>query len=175
MKKLIPEKLSIQSFKLYGEVIGTHDNKPDMETETFDYWHNEMDLSNFTVKTTCGWLDLKPKGFLVNNLQRLPRSDEGYLATDSNISFIPVAPNDPKTNLPDYDKLRIFVIEKGMGVIVKKDTWHWAPFPLTKVCTFVLLVRSECFIEDKKPLVTNPENVFVIDCVEHEIVTDAYF
>ncbi|WP_010253615.1 ureidoglycolate lyase [Treponema primitia] len=169
MKKILPVKLSIKSFELYGEVIGTHNNKPDMRTDTFDYWHNEIDLSNFTVKTTCGWLDLKHKGFTITNLQRLPKSDEAYLATDSNISFIPVAPNDPETNLPDYKKFKVFTIEKGMGVIVKKDIWHWAPFPLSQLCTFVLLVRSNCFIEDKKPLATNPKNVFVIDCEPYEI------
>jgi ureidoglycolate hydrolase len=173
MKTIIPESLSIQSFKPYGEVIGTRNNKPDIVTETFDYWHNELDLGNFTVKTTCGWLDLKQKGFSVRNLQRLPKSDEGYLATDSNISFIPVAPNDPKTNLPDYDKFKVFIIEKGMGIIVKKDIWHWAPFPLKGLCTFVLLVRSDCFIEDKKPLNTNPDNVFVIDCEPYEILPNS--
>jgi ureidoglycolate hydrolase len=174
MIKLIPEKLTKKGFRPYGQVVGTHEKKPDMRADWFDEYHNELDLSNFNVKISCDWLDLKNKGFVIKNLQRLPESIEVYLSSDGTISFIPVAPNIPETNLPDYSKLKVFIIEKGMGVLVEKNIWHIAPFPLKDLSTFVLLVRSDCFVEDNKPLRTDITKAIVIDSEHYEINIAAF-
>jgi ureidoglycolate hydrolase len=169
MMKIIPEKLTKKSFSIYGQVIGTHERKPDMCADWFDEYHNELDLSNFNVKISCDWLDLKNRGFVIRNLQRLPESIEIYLSSDGTTSLIPVAPNNPETNLPDYSKLKVFIIEKGMGILVEKNVWHIAPFPLKDLSTFVLLVRSACFLEDDKPLRTDITKAIVIDSEPYEI------
>ncbi len=163
MKQIIAEPLTKEAFAPFGQVIGTHERTPDMSNEGFDYFHNEMDISNFEVKTTFGWLDMKPKALELTSLQSLKYSDEGYFPTDGKKSVIPVAPHNPETGLPDYDNLRLFILDKGMGVLVDKHIWHLAPYPLEGVGSFILMVRNDCFLEGgEELLVDEGGNVTVV-------------
>lgn len=135
MQRITVQKLTKTDFAPFGDVLHGRDRDPDIQNTVLTYRHNEIDLKNFHW-TSCGLMDVQPRGTVIKQLQRLPESDEGYFSVDANISAIPVAAHDENTGRPNFGKLRVFLIEKGMGVLVRKNVWHSTPVPADKVCSF---------------------------------------
>ena len=96
--------------------------------------------------------------FLLDRIERHVDITEAFIPLEG-VSILPMAPprdnDNPRAEVP-FDSLTTFLLDGSKGIVMKKGTWHWPPFPITeKVAFSVILSRktleNDLDIRDIKP------------------------
>lgn len=142
------EKLTAESFKPFGSVLGPQRGKPTVTSEILDFWDliAELRMEN----PEAGYLVVKPRPFTFSDMERHVKTPEGFVPLGG-CSIFPLAPpgdlDDPKA-LPDVDEISAFIMDGTKAVILKKGVWHWAPFPLGEAVSFLVILRRGTVEDD---------------------------
>ena len=168
---LTAEKLSIQAFAPFGEVLSpraappitnrtliekgfvrTKDPVSDSRYPDFDvldYWTPIAEISKDTMR--FGYLRPKPRPLRVSWFERHVLGTQTFIPIGGKRALFVVAPagdNADPDALPDLALARAFVLDGTAGVNIKPGTWHWTPFPLEAGADFVILVRDRAGPDD---------------------------
>jgi ureidoglycolate lyase len=101
---------------------------------------------------------VKKRDFSLDQIERHVRLTEALIPLEGT-SMVPLAPpkdaEDPKAKVPLNESVA-FLLDGSKGVVMKKGTWHWAPFPITEKATFAVMlgidtVKEDLDIRDVKP------------------------
>ncbi len=161
---ITPEKLTDSNFKDFGWVMKKPERNFDFETHWLQYWHNAVDLSNFTGDGLMGFMRMKRVPIKCEKLLVLYNSVEMYLSLDGKPSVVFVAAGKPGGDMePDLNTLRAFILEDGAGVVVEKGVWHWSPFPLSEHADFALGLKNNVILQAGTEFSANNEEILYYD------------
>jgi ureidoglycolate lyase len=146
--KIKAEILKVETFKPFGNVVDVPATRPLASNEALDYWDMvaELGTENFEV----GFLVTKQRPFEFKNMERHTKTVEMFIPLKG-VSILPVAPPIEVENpnaLPPVDKVKAFILDGAKAIIMKKGTWHWAPFPLSETATFTIILRKDTVKDD---------------------------
>jgi len=156
MKEMTIKILTRENFEPFGTIVEPPSTKPTISNRSLDYWGalTELDVE----KPQVSFLVVKKRDFSLDKIERHVRLTEVFIPLEGT-SVFPLAPpkdvEDPKAKVP-LGELVAFLLDGSKGVVMKKGTWHWAPFPITEKATFAVLlgintVKEDCDIRDVKP------------------------
>ncbi|PLV59042.1 ureidoglycolate lyase [Thermotoga sp. KOL6] len=130
---------SADIFAPFGSLIQMPSEKATVSTEFFDYWHNVCDLSSLEMKEpVVGFLRVVKREFVLNKMEKHVLSDEIFIPlTGYGVFSLCPAENDPSK---EPDKITHFFIGSESAFLLRKGTWHWAPYPLTDEMRFLIIV-----------------------------------
>jgi len=136
------EKLTPESFRPFGDVIGPQATKPTVSTDILSFWDLVAELRMMDAEVGC--LIVKSRPFTFGKMERHVKTTEMFIPMGS-CSIFPLAPasrlDDPEAT-PSPDEVRAFVMDGTAAVLLKEGVWHWAPFPLTDLGTYLVLLRK---------------------------------
>ena len=136
------EKLTAENFRPFGEVIGPQATKPTVSTDILSFWDLVAELR--TRDAEVGYLIVKYRPFTFGKMERHVKTTEMFVPMGS-CSIFPLAPasrlDDPEAT-PSLEEVRAFVMDGTAAVLLKEGVWHWAPFPLTELGTYLVLLRK---------------------------------
>lgn len=120
----------------YAKLIGLPTNStPSVERSDITYFHNVCDANDFTDRPVASFLKAKPHAFTLSHIERHMQTEEAVipLTGESMIVLGPVGEF-------DINKLVAIHLDGSFGIIMRRNAWHFAPFPLHgKEATYLLL------------------------------------
>lgn len=156
MKELKIKILTKEDFEPLGTIIEPPSTKPTISDRSLDFWEALAELD--VKKPQVSFLAVKKRDFSLDKIERHVKLTEAFIPLEG-VSVFPLAPpkevEDPKAKVP-LDELVAFLLDGSKGIVIKKGTWHWAPFPITERATFAVMlgintVKEDCDIRDVKP------------------------
>ena len=156
MKEIKIKILKKEDFELFGTIVKPLRTKPTISDRSLDFWEALAELD--VEKPQVSFLVVKKRDFSLNKIERHVKLTEVFIPLEG-VSVFPLAPpkevEDPKAKVP-LDELVAFLLDGSKGIVMKKGTWHWAPFPLTERATFAVMlgintIKEDCDIRDVKP------------------------
>jgi len=156
MKETKIKNLTKEDFEPFGTIIESPNTKPTISNRSLDFWGTLTELD--VERPQISFLVVKKRDFNLDQIERHAKLTEVFIPLEG-ISAFPLAPpkdvEHPKAKVP-LDELAVFLLDGSKGVVMKKGTWHWAPFPITERATFAVLlgmetVKEDCDIRDVKP------------------------
>ncbi|MEM2889507.1 MAG: ureidoglycolate lyase [Candidatus Bathyarchaeia archaeon] len=146
MKEISIKFLTRENFESFGKVIELPKTKPTISNQALDYWGALADLE--IEKPQVSFLVVKKRDFVIDRMERHTKPTEVFIPLEGT-SVFPVAPpkNKRKTDVP-VDKVTAFLLDGSKGVVMKKGTWHWVPFPTTEKATFAVILGAETVEKD---------------------------
>ena len=125
-----------ESLAPYAKLIGLPPTqKPSVERSDITYFHDVCDVNDFTDKPVASFLKAKPHPFTLSNIERHMQTEEAVipLTGESVMILGPVGEF-------DANKLVAIHLDGSYGIIMRRNVWHFAPFPLNEEkATYMLL------------------------------------
>jgi len=148
MKEINVKLLTQENFELFGKVIEQPTIKPAISNESLDYWGGLTQLN--IKKPQVSFLVVKKRDFVINKMERHVQPTEVFIPLEGT-SLFPVAPpknaKNPEAEVP-LEEITAFLLDGSKGVVMKKGTWHWVPFPTTEKATFAVILGAETVEKD---------------------------
>ena len=157
-KEIIPETLTSEVFRLYGEVVRKPDTAPQLVVGDVQSWPVPFEADS-------------PAQIMFNRFHR-GTGDFSLLERHAQVTqcFFPlggigfimvVAAPTPDARLPDPGLVRAFIVEGAQGLLLWKGTWHSiARFPLcaphVDIC-FITDVETQTELESCKATGKRPQ------------------
>lgn len=141
--------ISQKNLAPYAKLIGLPSNQnPSVERYDITYFHDVCDVNDFTEHPVASFLKAKPHDFILSNIERHMQTEEAVIPlTGESVMILGPAGEF------DINKLVAIHLDGTFGIIMYRNTWHFAPFPLhKKEATFMLLSGRE-----------TPEDIEVLD------------
>jgi ureidoglycolate lyase len=156
MKEVKVRILNQRNFKPFGIVIEPPSTKPAISNMALDYWGAlaRLDID----KPQVSFLIVKKREFILNQIERHVKLTEVFIPLKGT-SVFPVAPpknvENLQANVP-VDEVTAFLLNGGKGIVMKKGTWHWPPFPITEEATFAVILAADTIEKDLDIRDVNP-------------------
>jgi len=156
MKEMPIKILTKENFAPFGTIIETPSTKPAISDRSLDFWEALAELD--VEKPQVSFLVVKKRDLSLDKIERHVKLTEVFIPLEG-VSVFPLAPpkdvEDPKAEVP-LDESVAFILDGSKGIVMKKGTWHWAPFPITEKATFAVIlgmntVKEDLDIRDVKP------------------------
>jgi ureidoglycolate hydrolase len=143
--------LNQKVFSIFGDVIGSLDNKPDLENVNFNYWSHVSDITVTNDVARISLLDIKnTRPFICNSLEKHTNCSETLIPLEG--QSIEVFGLPKKSSGDDYDvdisSIRAFILDGTKGINIKKGVWHWLPFPISQRALFAVIFEKNTHIND---------------------------
>ncbi len=139
---------SREAFEPFGTLIEAPRVKPTISNSSLDYWGGLADLD--IERPQVSFLIVKRRDFIIDSMERHMKITEVFIPLEG-VSIFPIAPpssvDDPEAGVP-LDELEAFLLDGSKGIVMKKGTWHWPPFPLTETATFAVILGAETVEKD---------------------------
>lgn len=152
MEELIVKSISQDFFNDFGTVIKIPkdgERKPTLCNDSFKHYA-ELGFLDCKDIVEFGITTFQKRDFDVLQLEQHAKTPEFLFAIDG--AFImPVAPIIYKNGeaYPDLNKIIAIKVMQGEGVIFKDGIWHFAPYPLDKAISSVLVgfKKGTCYVD----------------------------
>jgi len=133
-KFLIPEIITYEKFKLYGDMI----EKP-LNGNRTDFIAN-IQKTDFVHKQSVSVINIKfsDKPLSIDVFERHQHTSQTFFPLDVERYLVVVAPN--KSNLPDLERMKAFIIPGTIGINYYLGTWHSPLQVLDRSGTFAILM-----------------------------------
>lgn len=148
--------LTKENFEPFGNPVENPGTTPKISNKSLDFWEA---LANLDVeKPQVSFLSVKKRELILDKIERHVKLTEVFIPLEG-ISVFPVAPprdlKNPKAEVP-RDEIAAFLLDGSKGIVMKKGTWHWPPFPITERATFAVILEKDTLkgdldIKDVKP------------------------
>lgn len=120
----------------YAKFIGLPANRtPSVDRTDITYYHDVCEANDFTEIPVASFLKAIPHPFTLANIERHMQTEEAVipLTGESVIILGPVGEF-------DSNKLVAVHLDGSFGIIMRRNAWHFAPFPLHgEDATYMLL------------------------------------
>lgn len=120
----------------YAKLIGLPSGRtPSVDRTDITYFHDICDANDFTHSPVASFLMAKPHSFVLSNIERHMQTEEAVipLTGESVIVLGPVGEF-------DINKLVAIHLDGSYGIVMRRNAWHFAPFPLHgENATYILL------------------------------------
>ncbi len=143
-QKLVPQPLTAESFKLYGDVIETTD-RPSREIN-HGYANRYEHLAHLDItdggKPALSIFKAKPLPLPlhISKMERHPNASQAFIPKGNGQFLIAVA---KPSNEFDPDELRVFVTNGRQGVNYARGVWHHFLMVLGEEQEFIVIDRSD--------------------------------
>ncbi|WP_424950891.1 ureidoglycolate lyase [Deinococcus sp.] len=151
---LSAQPLSAETFAPFGTLLAQPGSAPSLERGDITFWNSTADLSGLAGSGVTGHLIAHRRPSTLTQIERHRHTPEAFIALQGRSLFVAGPPGDP-----DPDRLRVFEIGAGQGVLLHPGAWHWAPYPLTETATFLLILRAETSEHDIEIAVIPPHHL----------------
>lgn len=144
------KKLSKNSFKKYGEILGIPKNKPTHSNKCFDIWMGLEDIITKNNKPKFSWFKVKYRNdFRCVNIERHLNTSEALIPMrGQSIIIVGLSGIKKSGEIIKKDSLRAFYIDGTKGINLKPGVWHWIPFPLDREADFLLIFADKTENDD---------------------------
>lgn len=128
--KVKVEKLSVKSFKPFGQAVIGSDGIPNFKGQ---FWKSRFPVAKTHLPNgELGWvLSKKPHGeMLVEGMEREPEIEMIWPINTPIIQTVAL-PGNLKNHAerPKVEDVRAFIVKPGEVIIMYPGTWHYAAFP----------------------------------------------
>jgi len=142
--------VSQSEFEPYGQIVGLYNEPPMEDFEHLKYYKDNIMLGTSkegSEEVTLGLLHCKKRknGEPITKLERHPLFTETFIPLHGGEVVFVMAPSDNSKEMPDIDKIRIFLLDGKLGVSLNKGTWHWPPMPIREHANISLLSKGKLF------------------------------
>ena len=149
--KLKVKKLSPESFKPYGKIIGKQSSKPSYSEKDLNFWEgiDELNFSNGTGQLS--WLELTyPRALICEELERHIDSGMGIIpVTGKSLIVFGLSKIGAKNKnaLPDLNSIKAFSFDGSKGVNIKPGVWFWIRYTLSKKSTYAIILKRNFAVQ----------------------------
>lgn len=164
--EIVPEALTKESFKKYGEVISTDESDSKIINDGFAKKHYElsiMDANEKGGKSTLHIYEAKKREFplKISMLEKHPFFSQTFMPRSSKPFLAVVCLGD---EIPDLSTLKAFVTNGNQGVHYNRGVWHFPLISREDKEQFIVMDRSDCGKEENK----------IDECIELELNNEIY-
>ncbi|MEC9490572.1 MAG: ureidoglycolate lyase [Halanaerobiales bacterium] len=162
IKKLSVENITAENFEDYGTLVTTSGKQVnnDLDSEIFNLY-SHLARNNFEGEIIFNILEVLDRDNKFSSLERHTGTEELFFALDQDVIVL-VARPDNNSETPDPDTVKAFHMQAGEGMLMKKGTWHWIPYPVSGNKANMLVVFKEG---------TLAQDLVVVDLEEKENIT----
>jgi ureidoglycolate lyase len=137
------EKISIESFSIFGDVISKDKVRPFVINEGFAKRFDDLatvDTAKSNGSTKISIFNAKPRTFPldINMMEKHPLGSQAFIPITQTSFLVLVA---PANNVPEIEKICAFIVPPGYGINYRAAVWH---FPL------IVLEESDFLVVDRK-------------------------
>ena len=142
-KTITPIKINKKNFSKFGDIISTKGlsaiNINNGYANRFDNIAN-LDTKKKNGKTIISIFSAKKRTFpmTINMLEKHPLGSQAFVPMKETVFLVMVA---PKGDKPDLNKIKAFIVPRGMGINYKPGTWHF-PLISTENMNFLVVDRK---------------------------------
>ena len=135
------EKLTEESFKEFGTVIGGQVNAPSSE-DIYDFWPDLDVVSTLKEDATLSlFVVKKQRPFICSTLERHTDCSEAVIPIEGP-SIAVFTLSDKNGDLPDIKSAKAFFLDGSRSINIKPGIWHWIPFTLSEKSSFIVILSK---------------------------------
>ncbi len=127
-------KPTAENLAPYARLVGKPLSAPTLARGDIDYYHHVADAQDFTSHPVSSYLITYPRPFLLEKIERHRHTEEAFIPLEGESVIVLGAPG-------EFDPAALCAVhlDGSFGLILYRDTWHFAPFAQQKPATFMLL------------------------------------
>ncbi len=152
MVTIIPETISQEKFKPYGQLIQVPtDMEPTVHNDQVTFWKQQAEY-RIEEETEIGVLKVRKQNMIFDELENHYDTPTTLICLDGSF-ILPVAP--PSGHIPSSDSLKAFYVSKGQAIILAEKCWHGATYPVDQdEITLLVIFQKDALDNDTvyKPL-----------------------
>jgi len=135
MNKIKVEKLTEESFALFGNILTTEGRDYLGEEGVYKWYENQSSVMNSEV-VSINLLTALERDFVCQRFESHKLTTETILPLTGDLIVAGIPPGEVTPN-----RLRAFYIPVGMGVSWAAGVWHYAPYPIGRDATCAIIFR----------------------------------
>jgi len=140
------EKLTEDSFKPFGDLIGMNKREPNYSNEAVSYWTGFSFAGDMLNTVEINWAEIKePKPFSCTSLEKHFYTAETIIPMKGHsICLFGLSRDSEKDDSEiDFGSFKAFILNNDCCVNIKIGVWHTQPWILSRMASFVVLVRKD--------------------------------
>lgn len=118
----------------FARWVGQPTTSPTLARGDIDCHHNICDANDFNEHPVASYLICYPRPLLMEQIERHRLMEEAFIPLKGDSVMVLGAPGEL-----DPQKLVAVHMDGSFGLILYRDTWHFAPFALGQPATYMLL------------------------------------
>jgi len=142
-------RLTPETFAGLGTVVASEPSRePDVVREGLRFW-NRVGAMNILGEVEMGILELSSQPFVFDSMERHVRTPEMFIPMKG-IAVMPIGLGSGPDGFPSPDEIRGFLIDPSVSIIINPGVWHWIPYPLSPVATYLIPALAGTPTEDRE-------------------------
>jgi len=142
-------RLTRETFGGLGTVVPSEPGRePDVVREGLRFWDRAGAMS-IPGEVEMGILELSAQPFVFDSMERHVDTPEMFVPLKG-VSVMPIGLGSGPDGFPSPDEIRGFLIDPGVSIIMNPGVWHWIPYPLSSVATYLIPALVGTPIEDRE-------------------------
>ena len=141
--------LTPEAFAPFGTVIRQPESAAEAAGAGWRWWSEGALVPPVDRAYAVGYLRLEPAPLQVDWAERHPRSIETIVPLDGSCLIHVGPPGDA----PAWERVAVFRVRPGEGVILSEGVWHGAPLALDRPLAALVLLRQGTGAEDVEKVV----------------------
>jgi len=141
-------RLTPESFAHLGTVVFKPRTEPTVTRPGLRFW-SRVGAMDIPGEVEMGILELTAQEFVFDSLERHVKTPEMFISIEGT-AVMPIGRGSGPDGFPRPEEIRGYLIDSATSIIMKPGVWHWIPFPLTPVASYLIPALVGTPTEDRE-------------------------
>jgi len=141
-------RLTPETFAGLGQVVLKPVGQPTVTRPGLRFW-SRVGAMEIPGEVEMGILELTAQEFVFDSLERHVRTPEMFIPIEG-VAIMPIGLGTGQDRFPRPEEIRAFVIDAGTSIIMNPGVWHWIPYPVTAVASYLIPALVGTPTEDRE-------------------------
>jgi ureidoglycolate lyase len=141
-------RLTPESFAGLGQVVIKPAGQPTVTRPGLRFW-NRVGAMDVPGEVEMGILELTTQEFVFDSLERHVRTPEMFIPIEG-VAIMPIGLGTGEDGFPRPEEIKAFIFDAGTSIIMNPGVWHWIPYPVTAVASYLIPALVGTPTEDRE-------------------------
>ncbi len=145
-------RLTPETFGDLGTVVYKPDTEPTVTRPGLRFW-SRVGAMEIPGEVEMGILELTAQEFVFDHMERHVHTPEMFIPIEG-VAVMPIGLGSGPDGFPWPEEIRGYLIDSTTSIIIRPGVWHWIPYPLTSVASYLIpaLVGTPTDDREVRPL-----------------------
>jgi ureidoglycolate hydrolase len=137
-----------EAFAGLGQVVRRPTGLPTVTRPGLRFW-SRVGAMDIPGEVEMGILELTAQDFVFDSLERHVRTQEMFIPLEG-VAIMPIGLGAGADRFPRPEEIRGFLIDSQTSIIMNPGVWHWIPYPLSPVASYLIPALVGTPTEDRE-------------------------
>jgi ureidoglycolate hydrolase len=141
-------RVTPETFAGLGQVVFKPTDQPTVTRPGLRFW-SRVAAMDIPGEVEMGVLELTAQDFVFDSLERHVRTPEMFIPLQG-VAIMPIGLGSGADGFPRPEEIKGFLIDSETSIIMNPGVWHWIPYPLSPVASYLIPALVGTPTEDRE-------------------------